>query len=95
MVENDWRHLTPDGEHDLMLLSNAEALAFARQLPEVKALVEAARKTHNRLEKDYRAEAEHRSLLSGMGVSDWPAYMPSEWHWLNDALVPFEEADDA
>jgi len=43
MVENDWIRPTPDGEHDLMLLSNAEALAFARQLPEVEALVETAR----------------------------------------------------
>jgi len=55
-------------------------------IPIIEALLEAARKTRDRLEKDYRADAEHRSILSGLGVSEWPTFMPSEWHWLNDAL---------
>ena len=77
-------------ESDLSPLPYGHGLYFTTAelaaIPIVKALVEAARKTRTRLEKDYRADAEHRSILSGLGVSEWPTFMPSEWHWLNDAL---------
>ena len=74
--------LRPSAVDDALYFTTAELAA----IPIVKALVKAARKTRTRLEKDYRADAERRSILSGLGVSEWPTFMPSEWHWLNNAL---------
>ena len=78
MVENDWIRPTPDGEHDLMLLSNAEALAVARQLPEVKALAEACRWW---LEKGRFLAGNAPAKMAGVERTE-------------AALAPFEEATD-
>jgi len=79
MVENDWIRLTPDGEHDLMLLSPTEALAFARQLPEVKALVE-----------ECRWWLETGRFLAGNASAKQAGVERTQV-----ALAPFEEAPDA
>ena len=79
MVENDWIRLTPDDQHDLMLLSNAEALAVARQLPEVKVLVEACHRAP-------LATIAHRMDIEGGGGDCVRRIL--------DALAPFKEAPD-
>ena len=87
MVENDWIRLTPDDQHDLMLLSNAEALAVARQLPEVKALVEAARAVNHTF---------YGMLLREWGVSEnWPADAHGKvvYEQLRDILAQWEVSD--
>jgi len=68
-----------------MELTNAEALAFARQLPEVKALVEAV-------------DFAQRTMNDYGNATNWPPDMPMEYataiNKLRDAVVFWKEATD-
>ena len=69
-----------NGVRQVIPLSPAEALAFARQLPEVKALVQACHCAP-------LATIAHRVDVEGAGGDSVRRIL--------DALVPFEEAPDA
>ena len=75
-------------ELDRVALTDAEALAFARQLPEVQALVEAARHLAGNLPEAALLDAEDMwGFTNTQVVREWRDLV---FH----ALAPFEEASD-
>jgi len=81
-------HRIQHGEYPGLDLTNAEAVAFARQLPEVKALVEANRPA-------YHSQWPH-DLYGIIADDDFELAerFAALMHHLHMALAPFEEARD-